>query len=191
MHRLVFCALIGVWPTVLNGQVASGGTPAEMITHTSCVDSTRRWLGPFAGDYRVQTGTGTGASAGDSTMARARFGWELGGCLMAEHFDGQRGGEAYETVALWGTSGSLDHPIQRVFAHSQHGLLGLSEGRWNAAGDTLTLADSAFVRSQWIQERYVVTRPRDGVFMAEGRRSQDGGKTWTTTLHARYTRTGT
>jgi hypothetical protein len=108
---------------------------------------------------------------------------------MVEHFAGRRGGEAFETVALWGTSGGLDHPIQRVFAHSQHGLLGLSEGRWNAAGDTLTLADSALVRGTWIQERHVVSRPRGGVFSAEGRRSEDGGRTWTITLRARYTRT--
>jgi len=189
LRRLLLCAVMGLCPTHLEAQVASGGTAATMITHTSCVDSTRRWLGPLAGAYRVQTAAGPGASGWDSTTARARFGWQLGGCLMVEHFAGRRGGEAFETVALWGTSGGLDHPIQRVFAHSQHGLLGLSEGRWNAAGDTLTLADSALVRGTWIQERHVVSRPRGGVFSAEGRRSEDGGRTWTITLRARYTRT--
>jgi len=191
MRRLLFCTVMGLWPAYLESQVGSGGTPAAMITHTSCVDSTRRWLGPLAGEYRVQTVTRAGvSSAWDSTMAHARFDWELGGCLMVEHFDGRRGGEAYETVALWGTSGDPDHPIQRVFAHSHHGLLGLSEGHWNAAGDTLTLVDSAIVRGKWIQERYVVSRPRGGEFTAEGRRSEDGGQTWIITLRARYMRTG-
>jgi hypothetical protein len=189
ISRLLLCAVIGFSSPRLEAQVVKGGTPAAMITHTTCVDSTRRWLGALAGEYRVQTVTRAGPSAWDTSMANARFGWELGGCLMVEHFAGRRGGEAYETVALWGTSGSLDHPIQRVFAHSQHGLLGLSEGSWNAAGDTLTMSDSALVRGTWIQERYVVSRPPGGVLTAEGLRSEDVGRTWTVTLRARYMRT--
>lgn len=177
-----------MWPASLIAQLPPGGTPATLITHASCVDSTRRWLGPFVGEYRVETFTRGGANAWDSTTAHARFGWELGGCLMVEHFDGRRDGNAFATLAVWGTSGNVDHPIQRVFAHSQHGLLGLSEGRWNTAGDTLTLVDSALVRGKWIQERYLVSRPRGGVFSAEGRRSEDGETTWVVTLRARYTR---
>jgi hypothetical protein len=60
----------------------------------------------------------------------------------------------------------------------------------NTDCDTLTLVDSAFVRDVWIQERYVVSRPRRGVFTAEGRRSDDGGTTWIVTLRVRYTQTG-
>jgi hypothetical protein len=174
----------------LVAQVASGAAAPAMITHASCVDSTSRWLGMLIGKYRVQALTRTGSGAWDSTAAQARFGWELGGCLMVERFEGRRDGEPYQTMALWGTSGSHDHPIQRAFAHSQHGLLGLSEGRWDAAGDTLVLADSAFVRGRWVQERYVVSRPRGGLFTAEGRRSEDGGKAWIITLRARYVRIG-
>jgi hypothetical protein len=190
MNRANFLLCCCFWPACLGAQGAGASTPAPLITHTTCVDSTRRWLGPFVGVYRVRTVTRTTASAWDSTLARAQFGWELGGCLMVEHSDGRRDGDAYTTLALWGTSGRPDRPIQRVFAHSQHGLLGLSEGGWNAAGDTLTLADSAFVRGRWIQERYVVSRPRGGVFTVEGRRSEDDGKTWIVTLRARYVRTG-
>jgi hypothetical protein len=181
-------ALMGIMPGGVAGQVAAGGTPAPLITHASCVDSTRRWLGAFEGEYRVRALFRAGATTWDSTDAHARFAWELGGCLMVERFDGRRGGEPYATVSLWGTSGGPDHPVQRTFAHSQHGVLGVSEGRWNAAGDTLILADSVFVRGDWVQQRYVVTRPRGGAFTTEGRRSEDHGSTWIITQRSRYTR---
>jgi hypothetical protein len=77
-------------------------------------------------------------------------------------------------------------PIQRFFVHSQHGLLGLSEGSWNPTGDTLVVEDSALVRGAWIRQRYLLSRPRAGAFTAEGRRSEDGGKTWFVTYRVRY-----
>lgn len=190
MRRVILYVVVSLWPTHLNAQTTKGAPPAAMITHASCVDSTSRWLGMLIGEYRVQAVTRAGAGMWDSTAAEARFAWELGGCLMIERFKGRRDGEPYQTVALWGTSGSPAHPIQRTFAHSQHGLLGLSEGSWDVAGDTLVLADSAFVRGKWVQQRYVVSRPHSGAFTAEGRRSEDGGKTWLITLRARYVRIG-
>jgi hypothetical protein len=188
MRRLLLLAVTAMAPAFLDAQAAPDGTPAPFITHASCVDSTRSLLGAFQGDYRVHTLNRAGPAAWDSTDARAHFAWELDGCLMVERYEGQRGGEPYSTLALWGTSGNPERPIQRTFAHSQHGVLVLSEGRWNAAGDTLTLADSAFVRGVWVQQRYVVSRPRSGVFTAEGRRSEDHGATWIVTMRARYNR---
>ncbi|HVT37972.1 MAG TPA: hypothetical protein VHE78_02930 [Gemmatimonadaceae bacterium] len=188
MRRLLVFGMLALIPAGAQAQVAPGATPAPLITQKTCVDSTHRLLGPLAGEYRVRTLFRAGPTTWDSTDAHAQFAWELGGCLMVEHFFGRRYGEPYSTIALWGTSGNPDHAIQRVFAHSQHGLLGLSEGRWNASGDTLVLADSAFVRGGWIQERYIVTRPRDRAFTTEGRRSEDQGTTWIVTQRSRYTR---
>jgi hypothetical protein len=188
--RLVLgCALVFL-PEALIAQTTSAPDSTRLITHASCVDSTRQWLGMFVGDYRVQVAYRAGADRWDSTVARGQFSWDLGGCLMLERQEGRRSGEAYDYVALWGTSGPPGRRIQRVFAHSQHGLLGLSEGRWNDSNDTLVLADSAFVRDQWIQERLVVSRPRHGSFIMEGRRSEDGGRSWIVTHHAKYTATG-
>jgi hypothetical protein len=74
-----------------------------------------------------------------------------------------------------------------IFAHSQHGILSLSAGGWNAIGDSLMVTDSVFVRARWVHQRYVLTRPADGTFTTEGRRSEDGGRTWIVTYRARYT----
>jgi hypothetical protein len=165
----------------------SSSTPAPLVTHASCVDATRRLLGAFVGEFDVQAVYGRGVDGRDTSTARAQFTWALGGCLVRERFRGHRSGEPYEYEALWGTSGSAAHPIQRVFAHSQHGLLGLSEGGWNAAGDTLTIGDSAYVRGRWIYERHVVTRPGPTGFAAIGLRSEDGGRSWFETSRARFT----
>jgi hypothetical protein len=181
-------------PSTLAGALAgaqSSGhpslTPAPLITHASCVEATHRLLGGFIGEFDVRAVYGHGVDARDTTTADARFTWALGGCLVREHFSGRRDGVPYEYEALWGTSGSAAHPIQRVFAHSQHGLLGLSEGGWSAAADTLTIGDSAFVRGRWIYERYVVSRPGPTGFVTIGRRSEDGGRSWFETSRARFT----
>jgi proline iminopeptidase len=173
----------------LLAQTATGANSTTLVTHATCVDSTRQRLGMFVGDYRVQVAYRAGANGWDSSAALGHFAWDLGGCLMIERLESQRSGERYDYLALWGTSGPPNHRIQRVFAHSQHGLLGLSEGRWNDTNDTLVLADSAFVRDRWIQERLVVSRPRHGSFIMEGRRSEDGGRSWMVTHHAVYTAT--
>jgi len=187
MRLLLPVAAAFLWP-VCGAAQGRSGTPAPPVTHASCVENTHRLLGAFTGDYRVEAAMRLGTGAWDSIVAVAHFRQELDGCLMEERFEGTRDGEPYITLSLWGTSGAPDHPIQRTMAHSQHGLLGLSEGSWNAAGDTLTLGDSALVRGTWIQQRYVLTRPRNGTFTAVARRSEDHGKTWTVTLRSRYER---
>lgn len=130
----------------------------------------------------------SGPDQRDTTRARARFSPALGGCLVRERFRGRRDGQPYEYEALWGTSGSPDRPIQRIFAHSQHGLLGLSEGRWNVAADTLVVEDSALVGGTWIYQRYVASRPGPKGFVAIGLRSEDARHTWVETSRAQFTR---
>jgi hypothetical protein len=166
---------------------SSSSTPAPLVTHASCVDATHRLLGAFVSEFDVQAVYGRAVDARDTSAATAQFTWALGGCLMRERYRGHRSGEPYEYEALWGTSGSAAHPIQRVFAHSQHGLLGLSEGGWNVAADSLTIGDSALVRGRWVYERYVLTRPGPTGFVATGLRSEDGGRSWFETSRARFT----
>jgi hypothetical protein len=165
----------------------SSSTPAPLVTHISCVATTHRLLGAFVGQFDVQAVYRRGVDRRDTSVARAQFTWALGGCLVRERFRGRRSGEPYEYEALWGTSGSAAHPIQRVFAHSQHGLLGLSEGGWNVAADSLTVGDSALVRGRWVYERYVLSRPGPTGFVETGLRSEDGGRSWFETSRAQFT----
>jgi hypothetical protein len=162
----------------------------QVITHDSCVDSTRRVLGPFAGEYDVRAAFRNGPARWDSSAAHSRFAWEFGGCLMREDFSGSRFDEPYQYIAIWGTSGVAPQRVQRIFVHSQHGLLGLSEGGWNAAGDSLIVEDSAFIRGQWIRQRNVLSRPREGSFVSQSWRSEDEGHTWFLTQRAQYVRHG-
>jgi hypothetical protein len=175
---LLLCCVLGS-PDICIGQ---------FVTHASCVDSTMRILGQFVGEYDVRAEFRAGPMGWDSSAARSRFGWEFGGCLLREDFSTRRSGEPYEYIAIWGTSGAAPHRVQLVFVHSQHGLLGLSEGGWNAAGDSLVVDDSVFVRGQWVHQRNVFSRPREGSFVSQGWRSEDGGRTWFLTQRAFYAR---
>ena len=82
-----------------------------------------------------------------------------------------------------------DGPVQRAFVHSQHGLLGVSAGGFTgAAGDTLVLEDSAFVRGRWAYQRLALWRAGAADLRSEGRRSEDGRATWFVTQRTRYQR---
>lgn len=152
----------------LRAQQPSDRRPPPLITHAACVDSSARSLGIFIGDYDVDASFRSGTGAWDSTHARSQFGWVLGGCILREDFVGRSFNKPYEYLALWGTSGPGSRRVQRLFVHSQHGLLGISEGDWNAARDSLIVEDSALVRGQWIRQRNVMTRPVAGGFTVEG-----------------------
>jgi hypothetical protein len=168
-------------------EVAFGQTPAPMLTHALCIEDVRRMLGAFVGRWTVHTAYRTGTATLDSSLAAATIEPELGGCILREVYHGRRFGKPFAFVALWGVHGGTQAlPVQRTYVHSQHGLLTLSEGSWNADGDTLTLKDSAMVRGQWVEQQTVVSRPSGGAFVIEGRRSEDGGRTWIMTQQSRY-----
>lgn len=168
--------------------LASGDSqgPAE-----PCATSTRRSLAVFLGEFDVAATFRTGPATWDSSPAQSLFAWDLDGCLLVERFDGMRFGAPYRYLSVWGAaSGDSVRPIQQLFVHSQHGVMTLSQGNWNLTGDTLIVGDSAFVRGRWIHERHRMSRPVAGRFVSEGRRSEDGGRTWFPTSHARYVRRG-
>jgi hypothetical protein len=172
-------------PILLSSISPAQQTPAGSPPPFSCADTTRRYLGSFVGDYDVSAVFRRGQEGWDSTGARASFSYELGGCAVREHFEGTRYGQPYAYVAIWGANGDSAQKIQRTFLHSQHGILSLSDGGW-ASTDTLVLLDSAFVRGRWIQQRVVISRPAADGFVLEGRRSEDGGRTWFVTQRSRY-----
>jgi hypothetical protein len=88
---LLLCCVLLSSPDICIGQV---------ITHASCVDSTRRILGQFVGEYDVRAGFRGGPTAWNSSAAHSRFTWELGGCLMREDFSGRRSDEPYQYIAI-------------------------------------------------------------------------------------------
>jgi hypothetical protein len=177
--RLLSLVLLGL---------GSSARPASHADERTCAQATTRLLGSLVGDYEVLVQFRSGPNSWDSSAARSRFGYELGGCLLTEHFQGHRYGEPYDYVALFGTAGAEGGRVQRVFAHSQHGLLSLASGNWNQAGDSLVFEDSALVRGTWIRQRYQLVRSANDELSTEGRRSEDGGRTWFSTMQAHYTR---
>jgi hypothetical protein len=157
---------------------------------STCATNSQRALGVFLGDFEVRATFRTGPGTWDSSLARSHFAWDLDRCVLVERFDGRRFGQPYRYLSIWGAAGDTVQPIQRLLVHSQHGVMNLSQGNWNAAGDTLIVADSVFVRGSWVHERHIMSRPVAGRFVSEGRRSEDGGRTWFSTSRSLYVRRG-
>ena len=171
--------------TVLTIAASKQRTPA-----VGCATNAQRALGGFLGDFDVSAAFRNGPGTWDSSLARSSFAWDLDGCVLVERFDGVRFGQPYRYLSIWGAAGDPGRPIQQWFVHSQHGVMTLSEGNWNPTGDTLIVEDSAFVRGGWVHQRHIMSRPVAGRFVSEGRRSEDGGRTWFPTSRYRYVRHG-
>lgn len=179
------CAIIGLSVLPVTTGIAQALPSAPAF---SCADTTTRKLGFLIGEYDARAIFRAGPSAWDSTTARVSITRDLDGCLMREHFRGTRYGSPYEYLAYWGAHGDPPAPIERSFAHSQHGLLSVSSGRF--VGDSIFLEDSAFVRQRWIYQRVVLWRDTGSVgnLRSEGRRSEDARTTWFVTQRTFYAR---
>jgi len=149
----------------------------------SCADTVHRYLGSFIGTWEVRSLFRSGPEAWDSTRGTVVIAPDLDGCLLREEYVGRRYGKPYHYIALWGANG-MDGRIQRTFAHSQHGYLGIRSGDFVA--DTLVLQGSTMVRGTEIIEQDRITRPVDERFERLTRRSSDGGKTWRVTSIVRF-----
>lgn len=150
----------------------------------ACADSVATVLSGLRGQWRVRAVSHT-TSGWDSTRGAAAIQPDLDGFFLRETLVTRRGGAPFRTLSLWGAFG-LHGPIQRTFAHSQHGLLSLYAGRRTAAG--LVLRDSQVIGGQ-----LVFLEHRFEPFVADSmrftsRRSTDGGATWTVTWYADYVR---
>lgn len=171
-------------PAVLDAQ------PAAAPRASACADTTRLVLGRLIGSYRAQIWFRTGSAAGDTSTARVTIRPVLDGCILEERLVGRRYGNPYSYLAWWGAHGGSARPVQRVFVHSQHGILGISAGGWSA--DSLVLEDSASVRGRWIYERLVLVPSSNGFaggFGSAQLRSEDGRQSWFVTQRTLYLRT--
>lgn len=169
----------------LASSTAQSAPPAAPF---SCADTTSLALGFLVGEYEASAVFRAGPAAWDSTRARVSVSRALHGCVLHEHFRGTRYGAPYEYLAVWGAHGGAATPIQRMFVHSQHGLLGLAEG--GVVGDSLVLEDSVFLRQRWVFQRLLLWR-EDGNgdrLRSEGRRSEDGRASWILTQRTHYRR---
>ena len=185
MHRADWALVVlflATFEYAVQGQTGSKSHAAS----PACADTTQRLLAPFVGHWTVRVAYRRGEAAWDSSTGEAHIRSEMDGCLLREDLHGARFGAPYHYLALWGAHGMPPRPIQRTFAHSQHGILSLSEGNWNARADTLILEDSAYVRDTWVRQRVVLSRPGPAGFTREGWRSEDHGQTWIVTERARY-----
>ena len=157
---------------------------------STCADTTRLLLGQLLGRYRAAVWFRTGSAGGDTSTATVTIRPALDGCVLEERFVGRRFGSPYSYLAWWGAHAGDPRPIQRVFVHSQHGVLSIAAGAWSA--DSLVLDDSVNVRGRWIYERLVL-RPSStgftGGFATAQLRSEDGGQSWFVTQRTRYVRT--
>jgi len=160
--------------------------PAAAQAPFNCADTVEATLGSYRGSWQVLALFRTGAGTWDTTQAIATFAPDLAGCIIRQDYRGQRYGERYDYLALWGANGFPQARIQRFFAHSLHGIFDLAAGAFRA--DTLLLESRLMVQGRPLIQQVRLTRPVAGVFTQTDRRSTDSGATWTETLHATYRR---
>ena len=153
---------------------------------SGCSDAVQGDLGGYVGRWQVESVFRASASAWATTRATVTITSELTGCLLREDYQGDRFGKPYAYLALWGANGLDPVRYQRVFAHSQHGLLTLRQGWF--VGDTLVLRSTTRVRGIDVLEEDRISRPTVSGFTLSNRRSTDGGRSWITTRRSRYVR---
>ena len=124
----------------------------------------------------------------DSLRAESTISADLQDCLLQERLRAQTGSPPYESVVFWGTNGA-DSTIQRVLAHSQHGRLGVYQGR--RIGTELTLRQqnlgSTPQPDSIVVEHIVRIADRDH-FTISSRLSTDRGRSWTALSRSEYRR---
>ena len=101
---------------------------------------------------------------------------DLQACLLHEHVTAVDGTPPYEALVVWGANGA-DSTIQRVFAHSQHGRLGVYQGRRRGSDIPLRQIALSPQPDSVVVENLVVIRDRDH-FTITSRLSNDRGRTW-------------
>jgi hypothetical protein len=142
-------------------------------------------LRALVGNWTVETEFRTGAAGWQRTDARSSFELDLRGCVLVERYSGTREGRPFDILGVMGVNG--DGPrIQRVWAHSQHGLLTLYAG--DVRDGELVLDATVAVRGEPLMLRLVYTDVGPDGFRFESLRSTDGGTTWAVTWRAKYQR---
>lgn len=152
----------------------------------ACADSVSQRLGTLIGTWDVRSMARQGPTAWDTTTGIAEIRPDFEGCLLREQFTGRRYGQPFNFLSLWGAVG-LNHPIQRTFVHSQHGLLGVYSGA--VSNGRLALRDSQVVNGQLMHfEHRFEPFPAADSMRFSSLRSTDRGATWLVTWYADYRR---
>jgi hypothetical protein len=112
----------------------------------------------------------------DTVRATATIAADLQACLLHERVTAVTGTPPYEALVVWGVNGA-DSTIQRVFAHSQHGRLGVYQGRRMGSDIALRQIALSPQPDSVVVENLVVIRDRDH-FTITSRLSNDRGRTW-------------
>jgi hypothetical protein len=143
-------------------------------------------LPELVGSWQVVMVHGLDRPQPESTPATATIAPELNGCLLHERLVARSGNPPYEAMVLWGVNGP-DGAVQRVFFHSQHGRLGVYQGRRTGSELTLVQQPLGSQPDATIVEHRVVFRDRDH-FQILSRMSSDRGVTWVALSRWEYER---
>ena len=124
----------------------------------------------------------------DSMRAKSTISPDLQGCLLRERLRAQTGTPPYESIIFWGTNGA-DSAIQRVLAHSQHGRIGVYQGRRVGAVLTLRKRDlGPGPQPDSVVVEHVVRLADRDHFTITSRLSNDRGRRWTLLSRSEYRR---
>ena len=133
-------------------------------------------LPELSGTWNVLLISGLDRPRPDSARASATITADLQACLLREHVITTTGNPPYEALIVWGVNG-VDSTIQRVFAHSQHGRLGVYQSRRTGSEIALRQIALSPQPDSVVVENLVVIRDRDH-FTITSRLSNDRGRTW-------------
>jgi len=149
---------------------------AALATGRTCPIAATAALPELAGSWDMVLVNRLDGPQPDTTRATSTIAADLQGCLLNERVTAVAGNPPYEALVVWGVNGA-DSTIQRVFAHSQHGRLGVYQGR--RRGSEIALRQNAIPPqfNNSAVENIVVIRDRDH-FTITSRLSNDRGLTW-------------
>ena len=122
----------------------------------------------------------------DSMHAESTISADLQDCLLQERLRARTGTPPYESLMFWGTNGA-DSAIQRVLVHSQHGRIGIYQGRRTGAELTLRQRELGAQPDGVVVEHVVRIADREH-FTITSRLSNDRGQSWTTLSRSEYRR---
>lgn len=144
-------------------------------------------LPELTGAWQVLMISGLDRTHPDSAQAIATIATDLQACLLREQLRAQTGNPPYEALILWGVNGA-DSTIQRIFAHSQHGRIGVYQGRRIGAVIALRQQSLSTQPDDVVVENQVLIGNRDH-FTITSRLSEDHGRTWRLLSRWEYQRT--
>lgn len=151
----------------------------------ACTDSLAGLLRPYAGSWKVEVVFLRPDGGAEVEPGQAVIESDLAGCVLVEHLRTRRDSLPFEVLAVWGAQGG-SAPFQRVMAHSQHGVLGLYEGR--RVGDTLLLDYAGVLPDPSARLRHVLRLLGRDRFTFESQRADRSDTTWRVTWRADYHR---